>query len=863
VSEARQLSTRRRYAYGLKTLLALSLLKVALALAALAITVHPVSGARSHIPDRYIALQLASFAGAGCILVLGHGRDQRTARLGLVLVVIASAFAAGKVSDLSQVIPIGLLARAYPDAFLPLAISLFITTFPDRLATARSTHALHLMTKVAAGAGVVLFGANVINLPPITRMLPLVSSLERRSAGGNVYWAIVFGLLLVIVPLAFVGTTLSTAAPVERRRSRLFWGAFVAGLAPTLLVVVGGFVPRIGQRITAWAQTSSGQALLQLSLTVIPIAVAYAVLVRQLLPLRVALRRVMHTLLTRWVVTLGTLMAVVLLVADLYARRTETVISIFIGREIWLLGAVVIGALTLSALDDIRRTLDSWFFPAASRARRSLIDLSNRIREARSLDELVAWLTAGISQSLQPEALAVLIREPANGNFVSLFGKVEPLPASAILSAVLSRTTQPIDVRLDQPQSPVRWLPTTERQWLVDSRSRLLVPLRGADQSTVGVITMSDRADALPFSDEERWLLMALADAAALLIENRAMRAAIGHVEDQQTWQVGVSQGRVPALECPECGLVYDQEFRTCDLCQSPLTECDIPLVLFGKFRLECRAGHGAMGIVYKARDLDLEREVAIKTLPGTSPEGAERLRSEAKHMATVTHRHLAMIFSVESWRGRPLLVYEYMNHGTLASRLERGRLTVAEALSLGIALAEALQVIHQAGLLHRDLKPSNIGFSQQWVPKILDFGLVHLLEDSRIQNMESAEELEKSLHQTDAARRTTVVGTPLYLSPESSLGDPPSVSFDLWSLNVLLLESIVGFHPFRGSSVKETLDRIRRGATPEMLDSLHQHPSVALYFKNALARDVGSRPRTAGAVRESLRTMASGLRLS
>jgi len=857
------LSTHRRRAYALNTLLALSLLKVTLALAALAITVHALPVVRSHIPDRYIALQLTAFAGAGCILVLGQGRDPRTARLGLVLVVIASAFAAGKVSDLSQIIPIGLLARAYPDALLPLAIALFVNTFPDRIATARSTHALRFMTQVAAVAGATLFTANLINLPAITRALPAVSALERRSGGGNLYWAIVFGLLLVIVPLAFVGTTLSTATSVERRRTRLFWSAFLAGLAPTFIVVIGGFVPRIGPRITAWAQASGGQAVLQLSLTIIPLAVAYAILVRQLLPLNVALRRVMHRLLTRRIVTPITVIAAALLVADVYARRTETVVAIFTGRELWLLGGVVAGALTLTELEDIRRQLDRWFFPAAFAARHSLIDLSNSIRHARSLDELVAWLTAGVSQSLQPESLAVLIRDPTSGNFVSLFGTAEPLPASAILSSVLDSTTQPVDVRLDELDSPVRWLPREERQWLVDSRSRLIVPLRGSEQSTVGVITLSDREDELPFSDEERWLLMALADAAALLIENRAMRAVIGHPEDQEIWQVGISQGRAPALECPACGRVYDRDLRSCDDCQTPLTECDIPLVLVGKFRLQCRVGHGAMGIVYRARDLALERDVAIKTLPGTSPEGAERLRSEAKHMATVTHRHLATIYSVESWRGRPLLVCEYMSHGTLATRLARGHLAVGDALSLGVALAEALQVIHQAGLLHRDLKPSNIGFAQPSVPKILDFGLVHLLEDSRIHNHEpSGQQLDSSLDQDSSVvgGRTTVIGTPLYLSPESSVGEPPDVSFDLWSLNVLLFESIAGFHPFRASTVKETLDRIRRGATANTLDCLRPYPSLASYFAKALAQDVVRRPRSAAAIGESLRTIASGL---
>ena len=859
---AAPLRTRRRRAYGRKSLLAISLLKVALALAALAIAVPALPGG-SHISDRYIVLQLIAFAGAGCILVLGQARDERTARLGLVLVLIASAFAAGKVNDLTQVVPVGLLARAYPDAFLPLAVALLIEIFPDRFAAARSTHVLHYLTRFAAVTGVTLFAANILDQPVVARALPIISVLERRSAGGTFYWAAIFALLLFIVPLAFVGTTMSKASPVERRRTRLFWSAFLAGLTPTLLIVIGGVMPRLGPHITAWAQTTNGHLLSQLSLTLIPVTVTYAVLVRQLLPLKVALRRVMHRVLTRGMLTLVIFVPLGLLIADVYARRGETVAAIFTGRELWFLGGLMAAVLTLANLEDIRDRLDRWFFPAAHSARRSLIDLDDRIRRARSLEDLVAWLTAGVSQSLGPESVAVLIRDPTSGNLVSPFGTVEPLAASAILSEALATASQPVEVRLDEPDSPFRWLPRAERQWLVDSRSRLLVPLRSSEGTTVGLITLSDREDALPFSEEERWLLMAVAGAAALLIENHAMRADVSGPEDQQRWQVGISHGRALALECLTCGRVYDHELLLCADCQNPLTECDIPSVLSAKFRLERRVGRGAMGIVYKARDLTLERDVAIKTLPGTSPEGAERLRSEAKHMATVTHRHLAVIYSVESWRGRPVLVCEYMDQGTLAARLARETLTVPHALSLGVALAEALQVIHRAGLLHRDLKPSNIGYAQDWVPKILDFGLVHLLEDPRVHTDAAPDRWPGGTKHDDSTglgKGTTVVGTPLYLSPESSRGYAPDVSFDLWSLNVLLFESIAGFHPFRGSTVRETLDRVRQGATANTLECLASNPNLAAYFKRALARDLASRPRTAAAIREELRAIVSGL---
>src|SRR5207253_8576282 len=118
---------------------------------------------------------------------------------------------------------------------------------------------------------------------------------------------------------------------------------------------------------------------------------------------------------------------------------------------------------------------------------------------------------------------------------------------------------------------------------------------------------------------------------------------------------------------------------------------------------------------------------VAIKTLPRVSPEHAMRLRREARAMAAVQHRHLALIYGVETWRGTPLLVVEYLDGGTLADRLKAGPLAIDGVRELGISLCGALHSMHRSGVLHRDIKPSNIGFTREGVPKQLDFGLAML----------------------------------------------------------------------------------------------------------------------------------------
>ena len=138
------------------------------------------------------------------------------------------------------------------------------------------------------------------------------------------------------------------------------------------------------------------------------------------------------------------------------------------------------------------------------------------------------------------------------------------------------------------------------------------------------------------------------------------------------------------------------------------------------------------MGVVYRAVDLVLGREVAIKTLPRLGPDQAERLRKEARAMAAVTHPNLAVVHGIESWQGIPFLVEEYLGGGTLAHLISDSPPSLEEAIRLGVVLAGVLEQLHIAGIMHCDVKPGNIGFTQGGVVKLLDFGLARLLRDAR-----------------------------------------------------------------------------------------------------------------------------------
>jgi serine/threonine-protein kinase len=271
---------------------------------------------------------------------------------------------------------------------------------------------------------------------------------------------------------------------------------------------------------------------------------------------------------------------------------------------------------------------------------------------------------------------------------------------------------------------------------------------------------------------------------------------------------------------------------------------------VLGRYRLLERIGEGGMGEVWKAHDDNLDRDVAIKMLlHGTLGNATtrERFRREALVLSRLSHPGVATIFDFDVRNGCEFLVMEYVAGGTLQSRLAAGPLPVDDVLTLGIAIAEALDNAHRHGFLHRDLKPGNVALTAEGHPKILDFGIALLLSGDR------------------AAGRITEAGTIMgsipYMSPEQLLGETCDARTDVYSLGVMLFEMLTGQRPF----VKERPEalmfaiisnaaqsvRALRPDAPEALDRL---------VTACLRKDPADRPTSAAQVSEVLRGIRDGL---
>ena len=187
-------------------------------------------------------------------------------------------------------------------------------------------------------------------------------------------------------------------------------------------------------------------------------------------------------------------------------------------------------------------------------------------------------------------------------------------------------------------------------------------------------------------------------------------------------------------------------------------------------FEIQSLLGAGGMGEVYRARDTRLGRAVALKVLPpafAQDPERISRFEREARVLASLNHASIATLFGIEKADGRHLLVMELVEGPTLAERIAKGPLPIAEALTIAHRIAEALEAAHERGVVHRDLKPANVKIPGDGKVKVLDFGLAKALATSP----SAVDALSPTISVGRGTYAGVILGTAAYMSPEQAKG--------------------------------------------------------------------------------------------
>jgi serine/threonine-protein kinase len=268
-----------------------------------------------------------------------------------------------------------------------------------------------------------------------------------------------------------------------------------------------------------------------------------------------------------------------------------------------------------------------------------------------------------------------------------------------------------------------------------------------------------------------------------------------------------------------------------------------------GSHEIVALLGKGGMGEVYRARDLKLKREVAIKILPGEFSSDADRLsrfQREAEVLASLNHPNIAAIYDVEEANGSRFLVLELVEGETLADRIARGPIPIEEALDIAKHICEALEAAHDKGIIHRDLKPANIKLTVDGKVKVLDFGLAKVSEPDGPNTG-----LSNSPTIVSASIPGVLIGTAAYMSPEQASGKQVDKRVDIWSFGVVLWEMLTGKSLFDGGETVSHIlaDVLRAPIGFEQLPVSTPAPVRGL-LNRCLDRDVKTRLRDIGEAR-------------
>jgi len=275
-------------------------------------------------------------------------------------------------------------------------------------------------------------------------------------------------------------------------------------------------------------------------------------------------------------------------------------------------------------------------------------------------------------------------------------------------------------------------------------------------------------------------------------------------------------------------------------------------------FRITEKLGAGGMGVVYKAVDIRLDRPVALKFLPDNmahDSQALERFRREAHAASALNHPGICTIYDIGEQDHRPFITMEFIDGETLRQHIHGAPLPLEEILSLGIQIADALEVAHAGGIIHRDIKPSNVFVTKRGQIKILDFGLAKLIAKDVL-----------ALNPEDSSSKTSrepvsmvgvISGTPAYMSPEQVRGDDLDLRTDIFALGLLLYEMCTGVQGFTGRTGGAIIEAILT-RTPAAAGTVNPQipPELEEIINKCLHKERNLRYANAAAVRADLQQL-------
>jgi serine/threonine-protein kinase len=273
-----------------------------------------------------------------------------------------------------------------------------------------------------------------------------------------------------------------------------------------------------------------------------------------------------------------------------------------------------------------------------------------------------------------------------------------------------------------------------------------------------------------------------------------------------------------------------------------------------GNYRIVDKIGEGGMGVVYRAVDDRIGRDVAVKVLATEYASDADRLgrfEQEARAAGAINHPNILAVYDVGTHDNAPFLVTELLRGESLRQMIDRARLTPSKAVEVGGQIADGIAAAHAKGIVHRDLKPENIFITDEGWVKVLDFGLAKL---TQVDETQSAEEVTEGMASPTAAG--VVMGTVGYMSPEQVCGGPVDTRTDIFALGCVLYESVTGGRAFPGKTVGEVMSAIMtKDPAPLALSAGEFPPALEAVMRRCLEKRPEDRFESARDLAFALRT--------
>jgi len=631
----------------------------------------------------------------------------------------------------------------------------------------------------------------------------------------------------------------------DNERLRVRWVAYGSIVA---------FVPQIvwsAAEIIVSPATVSWMAIpADLAAIGVPLVVAYAVVKHRVFDIRVVVRRGVRYLLARRALQIAVALPAIALAYIVFSQRHLTVVALVTDTSAYLfwLGAA---GLALRFRHSIESWLDRRFFREEYDRERVVLGLLEDVRKVESISELSRLASDKLTSALHPLSVHVWYREPGDLAAVS---SSDPLltpvdfPSGGRWLAWLEQhgTATPL------PLGPETGLSRDDARWFARRGVALVVPMLDSGDRLVGALLLGAKKSEEPYSPGDRRMLEAIAKQAADVRENLRLRARV-HDEVRGRHDVLARlDGRLPDVlkECPACGACFGGEVERCEHDGGALRlSLPVARTIDGKYRLDRLVGKGGMGAVYEARDLRLDRSVAVKIMLSRAfgeQVALRRFRREARAAAQLDHPNVVRVFDFGPLEGEgAYLVMEMLRGRTLRAEFERVTPMPPETAAEWFGpILDGAAAAHAHGIIHRDLKPENIigrrHDSGPLIVKLLDLGLVKFRAGEPL-----ATEGPMTAH-------GLVMGTPAYMSPEQLLGRDVDQRTDIFAVAVMLIEALTGRRPFHGDNYADLLFAVQDGSY-RLPGSSPQARALGELLQRCLAVEPGDRVSSAAALRDAL----------